>query len=79
MLTLFNQERVFDIEKKRLFEQGREEGMERGMKKGREEGVVRGKLFSIKSMMKNLKISAEQAMEILEIPRSDFAKYMPLL
>ena len=67
MLTLFNQERVFDIEKNRLLEQGREEG------------IARGKLFSIKSMMKNLKISAEQAMEILEIPRSDFAKYMTLL
>lgn len=67
MLTLFNQERVFDIEKSRLLEQGREEG------------IARGKLFSIKSMMKNLKISAEQAMEILEIPRSDFAKYMTLL
>ena len=67
MLTLFNQERVLDIEKNRLLEQGREEG------------IARGKLFSIKSMMKNLKISAEQAMEILEIPRSDFAKYMTLL
>lgn len=67
MLTLFNQERVFDIEKSRLLEQGREEG------------IAQGKLFSIKSMMKNLKISAEQAMEILEIPRSDFAKYMTLL
>ena len=67
MLTLFNQERVFDIEKNRLLEQGREEG------------IARGKLFSIKYMMKNLKISAEQDMEILEIPRSDFAKYMTLL
>ena len=34
---------------------------------------------SIRKMMKNLKLSAEAAMEALEIPKTDFPKYMAML
>ncbi len=40
---------------------------------------VNTKLDDIKKMMKNLKISAIQAMQALEIPEADQAKYSALL
>lgn len=46
-------------------------GERRGMRLGEEEAT----LLNIKKLMKNLKLSAEQAMEILEIPKSSRARY----
>lgn len=46
---------------------GREEGHKEGSRLGREKAV----LDSIKALMKNMSLSAEQAMDILEIPKTD--------
>ena len=54
---------------------GIEEGMEKGMEKGRAEGMY----DAIKSLMESCKWTAEQAMEALKIPKSDFPKYMAML
>ena len=48
-------------------------------KEGFERGMEQGRLEDVKKMMKNLKITAEKAMESLEIPKSDYDKYLSRL
>ena len=48
---------------------------EKGKIKGREEG----KIELIKNLMKNMKLSAEAAMEAAGIPKKEFPKYMTML
>ena len=52
-----------------------EEEMSNAIAKGKTEG----KLESIRALMNNLKLSAEQAMESIGIPKSDYNKYMQML
>ena len=54
-------------------------GIAKGLKQGREEGARSTLLSSIKSIMQNLGLSAEKAMETLNIPKSDWSKYMSML
>ena len=56
-------------------QQGRQKGMQKGMQQGIEQGVEKGLLQSISNVMKNLGMTAEQAMETLGIPHSDWDKY----
>ena len=42
-------------------------------------GIEKGKTDSVRNLMKNLKLTAEQAMEALGIPKSEFEKYMTML
>lgn len=44
-----------------------------------EKGVAKGILASIKNMVKNMGVSVEQAMSVLEIPEAERQKYMDLL
>ena len=60
-------------------EEGIAEGMAKGMAKGMEKGMEKGMYDAIKSLMESCKWTAEQAMEALKIPKSDFAKYMAML
>ena len=50
---------------------GREEGIKEGMKEGRREGIKK----SIANLMKNLKLTEEQAMEALEISKDERTEY----
>ena len=45
----------------------------------KEEGREEEKIFSIRKMMKNLKLTAEQAMDALEISAEDWQRYLALL
>ena len=45
----------------------------------REEGIDQTRIESIKSIMKTLKLTVEQAMDALQIPKDDRAKYMARL
>ena len=68
-------------------EEGRAEGRAEGLKEGRAEGRVEGRneglaegrtfnlLENIQKLIKNLNISADQAMELLEIPQEERAVY----
>ena len=61
-----------------------EKEYEKGLKeeahaKGLEEGRAEERIQSIRSLMKNLKLSAEQAMESIDIPKSEYAKYLKML
>jgi len=46
---------------------------------GREEGRGEGTILNIKNLMKNMKLTAKQAMEALGIDKSEFSKYMTML
>ena len=45
----------------------------------RNEGRTEGKIESIRALMKNLKMTAEQAMESVGISQSEYDKYLKLL
>lgn len=68
-------------------EEGREEGIAEGLAKGIEKGIARGMakgktegiLLSIKNLMKNLNCSPEEAMKMIDIPQSDYEKYLQML
>ena len=61
------------------FEQGVEQGIERGIKQGIEQGSELERAKSIKMIMDSLKMTAEQAMDVLKIPKSDHSKYLAML
>ena len=54
-------------------------GLKEGRKEGREEGRNTAILNSIRNLMKNMRLSAAQAMDILEIPESEHSKCLSLL
>ncbi|MCR5669021.1 MAG: PD-(D/E)XK nuclease family transposase [Lachnospiraceae bacterium] len=50
-----------------------------GVIRGKEEGIIEGRVESIHALMVNLHLSAEQAMESIGIPKSEFEKYKQML
>ena len=54
-------------------------GVKRGIQTGITQGREQSLLESIKKMMKNLKLTAQQAMDTLEIPKDDQARYAAML
>ena len=44
-----------------------------------EKGIAKGILSSIKNLVKNMGVSVEQAMSVLEIPETERQKYLDLL
>ena len=64
---------------KGVMEKGMAKGMAQGMAQGMAKGMTDAILASIKNLMKNMSISVEQAMSVLEIPETERQKYMDLL
>ena len=60
-------------------EEGRKAGVEEGRKAGVEEGRKEGIINSVKALMQNTKISAQEAMRMLSIPPEEQQKLLPLL
>ena len=60
-------------------EKYREYGIAEGRAEGRAEGETRSKLESIRSLMANMKWSAQQAMQALNIPTSEYEKYLAMI
>ena len=52
---------------------------EMGVAEGMAKGMTNGILASIKNLVKNMGVSVEQAMSVLEIPEAERQKYMDLL
>ena len=50
-----------------------------GIREGRKEGVLENRVESIRSLMKNLSITMEEAMDALEIPKSDRERCIKLV
>ena len=59
--------------------QGLAQGIEQGIERGIEEGTDRERLQNIRSMMRKLKVTASEAMDIIEIPVEEQPKYLKLL
>nr|WP_315410242.1 hypothetical protein [uncultured Selenomonas sp.] len=68
---VWNQDRALQIRA----EEAMQEGIEKGIEKGREEMQI----FSIRKLMKNQAWTAEKAMDVLEIPKSERVRYRALL
>ena len=56
-----------------------ERGEERGVKKGRSEGRADERIANIRNMVKNMGVSIEQAMSVLEVPEDEWQQYKDLL
>ena len=54
----------------RAFEEVRQEGIEQGL----EQGIEMTRLNSIRNLMENLKISAQQAMDLIGVPNGEQAE-----
>jgi flagellar biosynthesis/type III secretory pathway protein FliH len=67
--------RVLELDIIKAHDEGVNEGRREGLEAGREEERV----SLIKNLMDSLKCSAEQAMEKLKIPKSEYNKYMMML
>ena len=52
---------------------------EEGLKEGLQKGIEEGRLNSVKALMKNAKVSAQEAMKILDVPSEEQQKLLPLL
>ncbi len=66
-----------------LYDDGRKAGLEEGKVEGRAEGKAEGAemnlIRNICSLMETMKLSAEQAMEALQVPKAEWGKYLKLL
>ena len=71
--------RVLDLDIIRAHDSGIAEGRQEGRAEGREEGRRENAVSNIRNLMKNMKLTAEQAMEALGIDKSEFSKYMTML
>ena len=67
----------------RAFDEVREEayaqGFEEGIKQGIEQGIELERAKIIKLIMDSLEVTAEQAMDVLKIPKSEQPKYAAML
>ena len=59
--------------------EGREEGIKTGREEGLKEGIEKGKIDALKKIMKSFNVSAEQAMDSLEIPAANREQYLASL
>lgn len=66
----------YDTDIKVQRKEAMEEGIQRGIEQGIEQGIEKNTLDSIKKVMNSLHVTAERAMEILEIPRNDYQNYL---
>ena len=57
-------------------EKGMAQGMEKGMAQGMEKGAFSATLDSLRRLIANAGMSAEQAMNVLEIPTAERPRYL---
>ena len=75
--------RAFEEVREEARAQGIEQGIKQVIKQGIKQGIEQGseleRAKSIKLIMDSLKMTAEQAMDVLKIPKSEQAKYAAML
>ena len=83
MVTLFNQQKVMEIHDYHVALEAREDGLKEGRAEGRAEGhaegMTDGALKVIRSLMKNMGLSVEQALATADIPEAERPRYEALL
>ena len=60
-------------------ELGKREGINIGIEQGRTEATFQTTLANIQSLITTLRLSAEQAMDALNIPQEERSQYLPKL
>ena len=68
-----------EVDMKNIFTDVFEEGKQEGKQEGRQDGKQEEKMNNIQILMKNLKLSVREAMDLLEVPKEDRDKLMKLL
>ena len=61
------------------FADGERQGIAKGERQGIAKGIAEGLALSIRNMMKNMDVSMEKAMDVLQIPTNERAKYAALV
>ena len=79
MVTLFNQQKVMEIHDHHVALEAREDGLKEGRAEGHAEGMTDGALKVIRSLMKNMGLSVEQALATAGIPEAERPRYEALL
>ena len=83
MFTLYDEDEIMRRYTKTVTKKAQEEGMAQGMRQGvaqgMRQGVAQGIQTSIQNLMRKMKVSAEQAMDMLDIKPDERAKYAALL
>ena len=67
------------VGRKEGIKEGRKEGIKEGRKEGIKEGAQQDRAASLRSLMSKLKVSAEEAMDLLEVPAAERPMYRELL
>ena len=75
LLTEYNEGKTMELFK----EEGRAEGLAEGRAEGREEGMDAKNISNLKTIMRKMKLSAQKAMDFLDISPEDQERYAPLL
>ncbi len=75
LLTEYSEKKTMELFKEEGREEGRAEGREEGLAEGREEERLSG----IRNVMKKLNLTAEKAMDFMDIPTQEQGKYAVLL
>ena len=52
---------------------------EDGLAEGMEKGCIQERIEAIRNLMRNMKLTSEQAMEALSVPKSEYSKYEDML
>ena len=68
-----------EIERGAMLYDARQEGKEEGKAEGLAEGLLKGKAEALVNLMKNLKYSLMDSMNVLNIPTSDYAAYTEII
>ena len=71
--------KLFEEVEQRGIETGKREGMLLGQQIGEQKGIEMNRIASIQSLMKNLNLSIEEAMEALSIPIYEYEQYTNLI
>lgn len=71
MYELYNQEKITEYVPYELMQKSREEG--------RVKGLTEGLLTSVQGLMESMGWSAQQAMEAMKVPESDYQKCLDRL
>ena len=79
MVTLFNQQKVMEIHDYHVALAAREDGLKEGRAEGHAEGMTDGALKVIRSLMKNMGLSVEQALVTAGIPEAERPHFEALL
>ena len=75
----WDEELARQVRAEEAWEDGMESGMQQGMQQGVQQGMQQALAASIGNLMKSMNFSVEKAMDVLQIPPAERAKYAALV